>query len=62
MSKSKLSDVRLPDLKEDEKDGLWLINRWEEHNKMQLANLRHNIKILIIEEKLIRSIKKKWKS
>lgn len=47
---------------EQEKDELWLINRWEEHNKMQLSNTRKNLKLLILEEKLIRNIKKKWKS
>lgn len=47
---------------EQEKDELWLINRWEEHNKMQLANTRKNLKLLMLEEKLIHNIKKKWKS
>ena len=47
---------------ETERDELWLINRWEEHNKMQLANTRKNLKLLMLEEKLIRSIKKKWRS
>lgn len=58
-AESVIKNNNLP--QEKEKDELWLINRWEEHNKMQLANTRKNLKLLIIEEKLIHRIKKKWK-
>ena len=59
-AKSVIEKGNIP--QEQEKDELWLINRWEEHNKMQLSNTRKNLRLLIIEEKLIRSIKKKWKT
>ena len=59
-AKSVIEKGNIP--QEQEKDELWLINRWEEHNKMQLSNTRKNLRLLMIEEKLIRSIKKKWKT
>lgn len=59
-AESVIKNENLPQV--PEKDELWLINHWERHNKMQLANTRKNLKSLIIEEKLIHNIKKKWKS
>ncbi len=62
LSKNTVISEGSGEIVEFEPDELWLINRYETHNKMQLRNTRDNLKKLLLEEKLIREIKKKWKS